>query len=66
MAQTPPLIGSKDACLLLDVNRSTLTRWVEAGRLVPVTRLPGKNGAFLFKQEDVDRLAAEYGREVVA
>lgn len=59
---TPPiasLVASKDVCLRLDINRSTLTRWVEAGVIAPVYRLPGDRGAFLFDPADVARLAKQ-------
>jgi len=38
-------------------NVRTIGRWVEAGRLTPAHRLPGKTGALLFKSADVDELA---------
>lgn len=52
------LVGSKDVCARLDINRSTLTRWVADGRIAPAVRLPGRNGAMLFDPADVDALAA--------
>jgi len=60
---TPDFIGSAEACALLGaINRSTLTRWVKAGRLQAVTQLDGPNGALVFRREDVlalrDSLAA--------
>jgi excisionase family DNA binding protein len=56
MPNAPSLIASKDVCLRLDINRSTLTRWVAAGKLVPAYRLPSRRGAFLFNSADVDAL----------
>lgn len=53
------LIPSKEVCNRLDINRSTLTRWVASGRITPALRLPGPSGAFLFDTTDVDRLAGE-------
>jgi excisionase family DNA binding protein len=47
------LIGSAEACQLLGVSRMTLTRWVQQGKLKAATKLPGDNGAFLFKREVV-------------
>ncbi|HUX71798.1 MAG TPA: helix-turn-helix domain-containing protein [Cellulomonadaceae bacterium] len=50
----PQFIGSAEACSLLGgINRSTLTRWVKAGRLHTVTQLDGPNGALVFRREDV-------------
>lgn len=51
------LIGSTEALGILEIDRSTLSRWVAAGRLTPVTRLSG--GAFVFRKTDVESLAAE-------
>ncbi|MDP9394382.1 MAG: helix-turn-helix domain-containing protein [Actinomycetota bacterium] len=59
MPKTPApddLIGSAVACDLLNIDRSTLSRWVSAGKLAPALRLPGATGAFLFKREDVEAL----------
>lgn len=51
------LIGSKTACEILGVDRATLTRMVQDGRLQPETKMPGRNGAFVFDQATVERLA---------
>ena len=56
---TPDVVASKNVCLELDINRSTLTRWVEAGRITPAFQLPGDRGAFVFHRADVDALKAE-------
>lgn len=48
MSQPPDLIGSAETCDLLDIDRSTLTRWVAAGKVAPAVRLPGRTGALLF------------------
>lgn len=56
---TASLVPSAEACELLFCDRSTLTRWVKAGRLAPALRLPGTTGAYLFNRSDVVRLAAE-------
>lgn len=36
---------------------STIARMVAAGKLVPVTKLPGLRGAYLFHRADVEALA---------
>ena len=59
MPKTPVLLSSREVCDQLRIDRSTLTRWVAAGRVTPVHRAPGKNGAMTFASADVDRLAAE-------
>lgn len=53
------LIGSADVCAILRINRSTLSRWVAAGKLTPAQQLPGQTGAFLFQRDDIERLAPE-------
>ncbi|MEA1795150.1 helix-turn-helix domain-containing protein [Rhodococcus sp. IC4_135] len=52
-------IGSTEACRLLDVSRATLTRWAKSGVITPAMQLPGRNGALLFKRDDVEKLAAQ-------
>ena len=60
MHQNTDLIGSAEACRILgDISRSTLTRWVESGRITPVHKLPNENGACLFIRVEVERVAAE-------
>jgi excisionase family DNA binding protein len=50
------LIGSTEACRLLDIDKRTLVRWISAGRVIPAYRLPGKNGAYLFRRADIEAL----------
>lgn len=56
---TPGLIPSADACELLSVDRSTLTRWVASGRIKPAGKVPGKRGGYLFAVAEVERVNAE-------
>lgn len=49
-------LTSATACSLLGIDRSTLTRWVQSGRVTPVFKLPGSTGAYLFDRDDVERL----------
>lgn len=53
------LIGSTEASRLLDIDKATLSRWVTSGILHPVHKLPGRNGAYLFRRADIENLAAE-------
>lgn len=53
------LIGSAKACEVLDIDKSTLSRWVQAGILTPAVKLPGRNGAMLFDPKDVNRLCLD-------
>ena len=49
-------MGSAAVCRRLDIDRSTLSRWVSARRIEPAFRLEGPRGAFLFSEEEVERL----------
>ena len=51
------LIGGTDALQILEIDKSTLSRWVAAGKLTPITRLSGPRGAFVFARADVEALA---------
>lgn len=57
MTDDDALIGSGEACALLDVHRVTLTRWAQEGHLPWAVKLPTKNGAYLFRRSDVLALA---------
>ena len=50
-AQALPILGKKSP--------STITRLVQAGKLTPAVKLPGRRGAYLFNRADVEALAAE-------
>lgn len=56
---TANLIGSAEACERLGIDRSTLTRWVQSGRIAAAGKLPGPRGAYLFDPSEVDRLQSE-------
>ena len=54
------LIGSRDATALLGIDRSTFLRLVQAGKLIPVSRVSDTlTGALLFARTDVERLAKD-------
>lgn len=53
------LIGSAEACAILTVDRSTLTRWAANGTLPAAYKNPGSNGAYVFHRSAVERLGAE-------
>lgn len=59
MPKPSALIGSTEACRILEIHPATLLRWIKQKRIVPAHKLPSDNGAYLFKREDVDRLAAD-------
>ena len=52
------LLGSKQVCDTLRIDKATLSRWVATGRVTPAHQLPGRNGARLFHRADVEALAA--------
>jgi predicted site-specific integrase-resolvase len=54
---TDDLIGTAEAITILGTSRSTLTRWVAAGRITPAVRLPGIRGAILYSRTEIQRLA---------
>jgi excisionase family DNA binding protein len=60
MPNTDSLIGSAEACTILGVDRSTLSRWVQLGKITPTMRLPGPKGVMLFDRADVERLKTQY------
>jgi predicted site-specific integrase-resolvase len=56
---TPDLVGLREAAEILNVDRSTLFRWVQLGKVEPTMKLPGATGAMLFDRAEMQRLAAE-------
>lgn len=57
MSQTS-LLRSSEVCEALNIDRSTLSRWVAAGRIQPAMKLDGLRGAFLFDRAEVERVKA--------
>lgn len=55
MTQAPSLLRSSEVCKRLNIDRSTLSRWVASGRIKPAMKLDGIRGAFLFAASEVDR-----------
>jgi predicted site-specific integrase-resolvase len=53
------MITSAQACDALSIDRSTLSRWVAAGRITPIFKHPGVRGAFLFAPGEVERVRKE-------
>lgn len=54
-----PLMGTTEATEELGVSKDTLIRMVARGEITPAHKLPGPNGAYLFRRADIGRLAAE-------
>lgn len=55
----PTLIGSGEVCERLGIERSTLIRNVQLGRIEYAAKMPGKSGAYLFDPAYIDRLVQE-------
>lgn len=51
------LITTQDACQILDVTPSAVSRMVARGALKPALKTPGSRGAFLFDRGQVEELA---------
>lgn len=47
------LITAKRAAEIAGVNRRTITRWAESGRLRHAVKIDGDTGAYLFTEDDV-------------
>lgn len=53
------LLTSAEVCERLGIDRSTLSRWVQVGRIQPAVKMPGIRGAFLFEPRAIEALATE-------
>lgn len=53
------LVTAAEAAETLGVDRSTLTRWAQAGRITEHIKVPGLRGPRLFERAEVERVAAE-------
>ncbi len=52
----PEELVTAEVCKLLNIDRTTVTRWVQAGKLTPARKLPGVSGAYLYKRADIDAM----------
>lgn len=53
------LLTTEQSARRLDRSGKTIRRWAESGRLPIAQKLPGPNGALLFRETDVEALKAE-------
>ncbi len=61
------VVNTGEACGMLGgVNRSTLKRWVDEGKITPLRKLPGWTGGYLFDRAEVERFAAERAKAATA
>lgn len=51
------LLSTTETAALLGVDVSTISRWVNAGKLTPARKMPGLRGVYLFRRQDVEALA---------
>ena len=51
-------IQSAEAASILGVDRSTLSRWVDAGKVQPALRGEGQNGPLFFRRSDIEAYAS--------
>jgi predicted site-specific integrase-resolvase len=58
-ATRPNYLTSADVAREFGVDKSTVTRWVAAGRIRPAWTAPGERGAHYFTPEAVAALKAE-------
>jgi excisionase family DNA binding protein len=59
MHSTDDLLSTAEAAEYRGVHRSTITRWVQSGRLAVAHRTPG--GFLLFRRGDIDALLETEG-----
>jgi predicted site-specific integrase-resolvase len=52
---TANLIGSAELCEVVGIDRSTLSRWVQVGKITPAMKLPGKRGAMLWPTKAIEQ-----------
>lgn len=63
----PAVINTGEACEILGgIDRSTLKRWVDDGKVKPLRKLPGDTGGYLFERTEIERVAALQAREVAS
>lgn len=51
------LIGAAEAALILGVERSTMNRRLQRGDIVPLTKIDGPRGSYIFDRADIEALA---------
>lgn len=48
-----------EAAAMLGTDRTTVIRWIKAGRLVPLAKLPGRTGSWLLDRNAVEAWSNE-------
>lgn len=56
------LVTTAEALTILGLaSPASITHFVAEGKLTPVRKMPGKNGAFIFARHDIEALALARG-----
>lgn len=50
------LLSSADVSTILHIDRSTVSRWVKAGKLSPALKGSGLRGELFFRRSDIEAL----------
>ena len=69
MQSSATILNTDEASEILDVDRSTLTRWVASEEMrerLGATKLPGRTGAWVFDRGAVEAFAAEQAAKASA
>ena len=59
MRRTTRMLTPQQVTQRLGIDKSTLSRWVAAGKITPAYTAEGPNGVRLYDEADVERIAAE-------
>lgn len=57
MPKKPDIIGVAEASRLLGIDRSVLTRRVQAGRIPYLMKFAGVRGAYVFDRKTIEQMA---------
>lgn len=60
------LIGITDIAKRMDVDRTTVFRWVQLGKITAAQKMSGDTGALLFEPDEVERFIAAREAEQAA
>ena len=59
--QPPDLLTTSEALEVIGIQSpSTISRWVDSGRITPARKLTGKTGAYLFTRAEAERVRDEF------
>lgn len=58
------VIGTAEAAAALNVDRTTLTRWIARGKVKPYVQGTGRTGEFLFLPSEIERVKVSQTRRL--